>query len=126
MKSISGDDAFFSMNREGELQGMTVLHVDDFLVAGNQDFIRMIGQKLKKRFTFGKTDFDKFKFTGLNIEQREEGIYVDQIDYIKNIQRKSSYRMDVQEDEHLNKAEFKSYRGLTGQLNWAAENTRAD
>ena len=126
MKSISGDYAFFSMNKEGELQGMTVLHVDDFLVAGNQDFIRMIGQKLKKKFTFGKTELGQFKFTALNIEHTETGIYVDQIDYIHSIQSISSYRMDVHEDEALTKDEFRSYRALTGQLNWAAENTRPD
>ena len=34
MKSISGDDAFFTMNKKGELFGMTVLHADNFLVAG--------------------------------------------------------------------------------------------
>ena len=114
------------MNKDGDIFGMTILHVDDFLVAGNSQFMKMMSSTLKKRFPFGKTEFDKFKFTGLNIEQTEEGIYVDQIDYIENIQPISSYRMDVQEDEELNKSEFKSYRGLTGQLNWAAENTRPD
>ena len=123
MKSVSGDDAFFTMNKEGKLLGMTVLHVDDFLVAGNSQFLSQISQKLKKRFTFGKTELSKFKFTGLNIEQTYNAIYVDQIDYIHNIKPISAYRMDVQEDEALSKAEFKSYRGLTGQLNWAAENT---
>jgi hypothetical protein len=126
MKSVSGDDAFFSINKDGELFGMTILHVDDFLVAGCSQFIKMISQKLKSRFTFGKTELTKFKFTGLNIEQTDSGIYVDQIDYIHNIKPISSYRMDAQEDEGLNKAELKSYRGLTGQLNWAAENTRPD
>ena len=37
MKSVSGDDAFFTMTKGGELYGMTVLHVDDFLVAGQSD-----------------------------------------------------------------------------------------
>ena len=126
MKSVSGDDAFFTLNKEGELLGMTVHHVDDFLVAGNQKFMKIISSTLKKRFTFGKTDLDKFKFTGLNIEHTEQGIYIDQLDYIKNIQPISPHRMDVSEDEALNKDEFKLYRGLTGQLNWPAENTRPD
>ena len=81
---------------------------------------------MKNRFTFGKTEYTKFKFTGLNIEQTSNGIFVDQIDYIRNIQPISSQRMEAQENESLNKAEFKAYRGLTGQLNWAAENTRPD
>ena len=81
---------------------------------------------MKNRFTFGKTEYTKFKFTGLNIEQTSNGIFVDQIDYIKNIQAIYSQRMDAEKNEPLNKAEFKAYRGLTGQLNWAAENTRPD
>ena len=126
MRSLSGDDAFFSMIKDGELFGMTVLHVDDFLVAGKPEFLKLLTSKLKKRFTFGRTELTKFKFTGLNVEQKEDGIYVDQIDYIQNIQAISAYRMDAQEGESLNKSEFKAYRGITGQLNWAAENTRAD
>ena len=34
--------------------------------------------------------------------------------------------MDAKDNEDLNKAEFKAYRGLTGQLNWVAESTRPD
>ena len=126
MKSVSGDDAFFTMIRNGELFGMTILHVDDFLLAGSSEFLQMLSQKLKRRFTFGKTELTKFKFTGLNIEQTEEGIFVDQIEFIHSIQPISSKRMDIHESEVLNKSELKSYRALTGQLNWAAESTRHD
>ena len=114
------------MIKDGELFGMTVLHVDDFLVAGKPEFLKLLTSKLKKRFMFGRTELTKFKFTGLNVEQKEDGIYVDQIDYIQNIQATSAYRMDDQEGESLNKSEFKAYRGITGQLNWTAENTRPD
>jgi hypothetical protein len=126
MKSISGDEAFFSISKGGELYGMTILHVDDFLVAGQPEFIKTLSFKLKNRFTFGRTELSKFKLTGLNREQTNSGIYVDQIDYIKSINPITSHRMDLKEDECLNKVEFKAYRGLTGQLNWAAECTRPD
>ena len=105
---------------------MTILHVDDFLVAGSSEFLQMLSQKLKRRFTFGKTELTKFKFTGLNIEQTEEGIFVDQIEFIHSIQPISSKRMDIHESEVLNKSELKSYRALSGQLNWAADSTRPD
>ena len=42
LKSVSGDDSFFSMIKDGELFGMTVLHIDDFLVAGHSDFLKQI------------------------------------------------------------------------------------
>ena len=72
MRSVSGDDAFLTINKDGDLFRMTVLHVDDFLVAGNPHFMKMMSSTLKNVFTFGKTEFDRFKFTGLNIEQTEE------------------------------------------------------
>ena len=56
---------------------------------------------------FGRTHFTKIRFTGLNLEQNKDGILVDQIDYIQSIQPISSYRMDVQEEEGLNKSVFK-------------------
>ena len=85
MKSVSGDDAFFSIRKNGYLFRMTILHVDDFLVARSSEFLRLLSTKLKKRFTFGETELIKFKFTGLNIEQTQDGIYVDQIEYINHM-----------------------------------------
>ena len=39
MKTVSGDEAFFYMhNKRGELMGIYILHVDDFLIPGNQEF----------------------------------------------------------------------------------------
>ena len=105
---------------------MTILHVDDFLVAGSPEFLRLISAKLQKRFTFGRTELCMFKFTGLNKEQTQDGIYVDQIEYINQIQPISSHRMDAKDNEDLNKTEFKAYRGLTGQLNWVAKSSRPD
>ena len=126
MKSSSGDEAFFNMRKDGELFGMTVLHVDDFLVAGKPEFLEELSIKLKKRFTFGKIELNKFKFTGLNIEQTKEGIFVDQIEYIQSIQPISSQGLDGEDTASLNKQQFKAYRRLTGQLAWAVENTRPD
>ena len=126
MKCVSGDEAFFSIRKNGELFGMTVLHVDDFLVAGRPEFLDHLGQKLKSRFTFGKIEYNKFKFTGLNIEQKEDGIYVDQTEYIQSIKPISAQGLEGQENANLDKKQFKEYRRLTGQLAWAVENTRPD
>ena len=85
MKSVIGYDAFFTLTRNGELYGTTVLHVDDFLGTGKSEFLKALSTQLEERFTFGKTEFTKFKFTGLNIEQTSEGIYVDQIEGFQSL-----------------------------------------
>ena len=80
---------------------------------------------MKERFTFGKTEEKKFKFTGLNIEETNDGILVDQNDYIQSLQPIKIDKLAGKE-EKLSKEKFAEFRGLTGQLSWAAENTRPD
>ena len=125
MKPVSGDEAVFHMIKDGILIGLCLLHVDDFLVGGSPEFHELLGRRLQGRFTFGKIEEQKFKFTGLNIEQTKEGIFVDQIDFIKALEPITTKRV-ANKDEKLNTNEFKSYRGITGQLAWAASNTRPD
>ena len=86
----------------------------------------MISDGLMSKFTFGKVESSRFKYTGLNIEQTEEGtILVDQIEYVlslKPIEVGKSY----DKNKKLSKKLFTQYRALTGQLSWAAEMTRPD
>ena len=125
MKSLSGDDAFFFCVRAGKLVGMVIIHVDDFLVAGTTDFFTVVKQKLIGRFTFGKIEFGSFKFTGLNIKQTPDGILVDQNDYVQSLE---PIKLDkvADKNEKLANKKFTEFRGLIGQLSWAAENTRPD
>ena len=126
MKPISGDDAVFTKHdKEDNLIGLCILHVDDFLVGGTEAFEKLLNTKLKRRFTFGRTETGRFKFTGLNIELKRDGIQVDQIEFIQSLKPIPCKRIG-QKNEKLNKTEYKAYRGLTGQLSWAAQNTPPD
>ena len=86
MAQLTGDDAVFYLMKQGRLVGLCILHVDDFLTGGTVEFESLLDDKLKGRFQFGKIELKKFKFTGLNIEQTDDGIYIDQIDYIQSLQ----------------------------------------
>ena len=125
MKSVSGDDAFFYLSNNGKLAGLCVLHVHDFLLGGNQYFYSQVKSKLIGKFTFGKIEIEKFKFTGLNVQQTAEGILVDQNEYIQSIK---PIKVDKFADKNakLSMEKFAQFRALTGQLSWAAENTRPD
>ena len=126
MKTLSGDASFFYLIKNGQLIGMCILHVDDFLIGGTSDFFELIENNLMNKFTFGKVQSSKFKYTGLNIDQKPGGtIYIDQNDYIQSLQ---PIIIDKPSDksEKLTKKMFKEYRALTGQLSWAAEMTRPD
>ena len=126
MRSLSGDDAFFyKIDQTGRLCGLCVLHVDDFLFGCSPEFFKTVQAKLLGRFTFGKVEWSKFKYTGLNIRQTSDGIFVDQNDYVQSIQPIGIDKL-ASKEEMLSKSKFAEYRALTGQLAWAAENTRPD
>ena len=74
MKPVSRDEAMFFLARNDELLVDCLLHVDDFLVGGTEEFHRILSSKLKGRFTLGKIETGKFKFTGLHIQQNKEHI----------------------------------------------------
>ena len=120
------ETAFFYLIKDGKLKGLCIVHVDDFLFGGDDEFYGILKNTLMTKFTFGKIESEKFKYTGLNIEQKEDGtIYVDQIDYIKSL---TPITIDkaVNKNTKLPQKKFTEYRALTGQLSWAAENTRPD
>ena len=126
MQILSGDSAFFYLIKDGKLKGLCIVHVDDFLFGGDDEFYGILKNTLMTKFTFGKIESEKFKYTGLNIAQKEDGtIYVDQIDYIKSL---TPITIDkaVNKNTKLPQKKFTEYRALTGQLSWAAENTRPD
>ena len=51
MKHLSGDEAFFYLVKDGKLCGMILLHVDDFIVAGNANFHETVLSSLENRLT---------------------------------------------------------------------------
>ena len=125
MKNLSRDEAFFYKLKKGKLDGICILHVDDFLISGSKEFQKEVAQKLKGRFTFGKIEVESFKFTGLNIVQKEDGIYIDQNEYVQSI-NEIEVKKNMDKEAKLTPKEFNAFRGLTGKLSWAAENTRPD
>ena len=94
MKPVSGDDAVFTKHEQegGALIGVCILHVDNFLVGGTEAFEKLLNNKLKNRFTFGRTETSRFKFTGLNIEQKKDSIYVCRSNQIHSVTKTNKDR----------------------------------
>ena len=56
MTNLSGDDAFFYKIKKDQLDGICILHVDDFLISSSEEFHKEVSRKLKGRFIFGKVE----------------------------------------------------------------------
>ena len=67
-KKVTGDDALYTFHEEnGNLSGLVCLYVDDFNSAGTERFHNLITKPLQQKFTFGKREEKKFRFTSLDI-----------------------------------------------------------
>ena len=111
MKTVSGDEAFFYMhNNKGELMGICILHVDDFLIAGNQEFHLKVGKQLCNRFTFGKIETENFKFTGIEIEQEHGDINIGQNEFVQSLKPISIDRVGNKNNKLTNEEFKKGYQ----------------
>ena len=118
---------FYSKGEDGELQGILVSHIDDFLHTGTSEFESNVIKKLGERFLAGKVAGEQFIYIGFQIHQVKEGITLDQNNYVNSIniekvkpQRASQKHFDLSMNEHT------QLRSLAGKLNWAVQGTRPD
>ena len=108
----------------GQLIGMIVTYVDDFLHCGNGQFDQEVMVPLRKRFISGRVEQSNFKYVGLQIRQRREGIVVDQGMFFENLET-----VPVEpgvKSEELSGAAYSRFRAAVGSLNWGVSGSRPD
>ena len=132
MKMVSGDPAMFTMHKDNKLIGLICVHVDDLLMAGNDDFKHIVKTQLMLKFKFSKVEMEKFKYLGCEITQLKNGdIALNQDEYIQSIS-------DVNLPEGwknlppggksltIGEQERKVIRKVVGELLWVSLMTRPD
>ena len=121
------DNSLFMWKKDGNLEGIICIYVDDFLWTGSVDFYNQVIQVLKTRFLIGSSASTSFTYIGLQIKSYDNGITVDQIQYASGLTPISiSQDRALQKNSLLLENEKRSYRALVGQLNWIATHTRPD
>lgn len=86
LKTLLGDDALHDENRNGNLLGINLSHVDDFTIAGNEEFLRRIVKGISDRFTVSKIEKDEFRFTGLDIKAKNGRIEISTEGYANTVE----------------------------------------
>ena len=126
-KRCSLDSSLFMWYKNGQLEGMVSIYVDDFIWAGSSNFENCVIEKLRSQFLIGSSASRSFKYVGLNVESTSEGVTVDQLQYASSLQPVVISRgRSTNKHSELSASEKTDYRGLLGQLNWLATNTRPD
>ena len=122
------DGAVFRFHDKDGFNGLLLVHVDDFLCAGNQRFMTDVIGKLLKKYLFSKHDAcSNFTYIGWNISQGEDAININQTEYVESVQQIPVSRIDQRNKERLlDSQEIKLYQGLLGKINWVATQTRPD
>ena len=80
------DPALFLWHKNMNLEGFTIVQVDDFQWAGTENFKQTVISQLKETFHIGKIENTIFNFLGLKLNQINEGITVDQYDYTRSLE----------------------------------------
>ena len=118
---------FFYYGNGEKLRGILVSHIDDFLHAGDDVFEKDVMDPLRERFEAGKLEEGNFLYVGFQICQREEGIVLDQSDYVRTMDRKPlSVDGSKGREEALSAEEMSQYRAHVGAINWVVQCTRPD
>ena len=79
------DQSLFLWHEDDQLVGIIVAHVDDFTYCGTSKWHEGVMEEVMKEFKISKRGKGAFKYVGLNIEQTNEAIFVDQALYIKGL-----------------------------------------
>ena len=102
-------------------------HIDDFLHTGDESFDKEVMEKLRSKFLAGKLEEGIFKYVGFKINQREDGIAMEQTEYVEDLENiKLSPQRASQKQDMLNIEETQMLRRLVGRLNWVVQGTRPD
>ena len=120
------DPCLFSLpGPQGFIHGIVAIHLDDGLACGDQIFERTL-KELEKHFPFGSHRRKRFVFTGIQIDQDDQGaITLSQEEYINKIEPITIDRMRRKKTTlTIDESERQSLRGLTGSLQYTATNTR--
>jgi len=125
LKVMKGDEAFYYLHKDGELIGAVITHVDDFTMAGTDEFIAETLEIVGKELTISKIEEDGFRYTGIDVVTLEDGIQLEMKDYVDSLEPVQEIRK-AEKDELLTREELKMYRKMTGKLSWLANSTRPD
>ena len=92
LKVMEGVEAFYYLHQDGELMGAVITHVDDFTLAGTEDFIRKVLETISRELTVSKIEKDNFRYTGIDVSTTDDGIEIQMEDYVESLEEMKEIR----------------------------------
>ena len=111
--------SLFYCQNNNELEDIFAIHVDDFLNAGNEQFLKYTISEIHEKFTVGKVCNTAFRYLGLDLKKHKNYISLDQTHYDKLLD--TVYL----KDEHFLRI-HDTLQSTIGKLIWISGQTRPD
>ena len=109
------------------LEGIIMVATDDLVSGGNPRHQKLMDQ-LKAQYKFGKWEYDKGRFCGKDLSQKDDfSIFVTQEYYAEQkCQEKIHIPKGVSNEEPCTSQQTQSLREKVGALSWLSKETRVD
>ena len=123
-KKSKFDEALYYYHSRGKSHGLVGLHVDDFMYGGTKFHDEQIIDTFRDKIVIGNEEVTPFKYIGAHVQQDKHEIFVDQQQYLNDME---GCEVDLQDRQRtLDHDEHHLFRSLVGQLNWLATQSRPD
>ena len=120
------DKAAFRWYNGNKLEGILIIHVDDFFVAGTSHCRQKVIEKLTMTFKIGCRQTGNFRYVGLETQHEAIGIRMSQNTYIDEMTEIDIQINEKNGSDRLTSEELRILRGLSGQILWTFGQTRLD
>ena len=118
---------FFMKDSKGELIGLIVTHIDDFLFIGSEAFHKNVIHKVLKKYVVGTLEDTSLTFTGWELRQDVSGIQLTQKSYHDQMDLRPYAHMKLytaKDTAELGEQQQVEYRQLVGVLNWLVTSSK--
>ena len=126
MKMSNFENAVFHYGNE-HLEGIIVIHVDDMLFAGEDNFFTNVMAPFKNKFKISKEEHTSFKYVGIDLEQSYDKITLSQKGYIAGMNSNLLDKDKMTDKTRLAEPEeIRIFRQAVGSLGWVTSVTRPE
>ena len=121
------DPAVFYLRQDTSVIGILLLHVDDVIWCGTDEFESIVIERIRSAFKIGKEAVESFKYLGIDLTSTDLDCQLSQEEYMSDLKEiKLQPERAKKKEERLAKDEATQLRSVVGQLNWLASTTRPD
>jgi len=111
-KPLVGDPACLIFHVDGKFVAFALIHVDDILIGGEEEFTNNLLMQIKERFRVSKDQIDKFVYTGMSVRSDDKlRIHLNQNQYSEEL---TEVHKDAEKDTEEKKKT--TLRGVVGKL----------